>query len=142
MNTNVLLYIYGRKTVRRIKKRRMFMYDNIGKKIQTIAKITGWSVIIICALVWFVLIVNGESEKFFDIVNDSIQVRSRYNFDTTDDWIAWVTLLSGAIYYVTSWFIYVFGQLVDDVHAMREKDSAPATPAGSSTNFYNNRPEL
>ena len=118
------------------------MYDNIGKKIQTIAKITGWAVIIICALVWFVLIVNGESEKFFDIVNDSIQVRSRYIFDTTDDWIAWVTLLSGAIYYVTSWFIYGFGQLVEDVHAMRDQNAAPAPQEGPASGFYNNLPEL
>ena len=118
------------------------MYSNIGKKIQTIAKITGWAALIICALVWFVLIVNGESEKFFDIVNDSIQVRNRHIFDTSDDWIAWVTLLSGASYYVVSWFIYGFGQLVDDVHAIREKDSTPATPEGPSSDFYNNLPEL
>ena len=44
---------------------------------------------------------------------------------------------------LTALFItYGFGQLVDDVRAMREKDSTPATPEAPSSNFYNNLPEL
>ena len=111
------------------------MYNNIGKKIQTISQVVGWAALIIAALTWFVLIINGESVTIY-------YGYDKFVYDTTDDWIGWVALIAGGTYYIASWFIYGFGQLVDDVHAMREKDSTPATPAGSSTNFYNNLPEL
>lgn len=111
------------------------MYDNIGKKIQSIAQITGWCALIIGALTWMILLLNGEAEYLW-------YGYSKFVYTTEDDWIAWVSLLTGVSYYIASWFIYGFGQLVDDVHAMREKDSTPATPEAPSSNFYNNLPEL
>lgn len=111
------------------------MYSNIGKKIQSIAQITGWCSLILGALVWIILIFNGESVPTY-------YGYTEYVYDTSDDLIAWVSLLTGVSYYIASWFIYGFGQLVDDVRAMREKDSTPATPEAPSSDFYNNLPEL
>lgn len=111
------------------------MYDNIGKKIQTISQIVGWAALIIAVLTWFVLIINGESVPTY-------YGYDKFVFDTTDDWIGWVALIAGGTYYIASWFIYGFGQLVDDVHAMRDQNTAPAPQEGSSSVSYNNLPEL
>lgn len=112
------------------------MYSNIGKKIQTIAQVAGWAALIIGALVWLVLILNGENEYSY--------YGYEFVYDTSDDWIGWVTLFTGVTYYVASWFIYGFGQLVDDIHAMRDQTAAPASApsADPSSEAYNDLPDL
>jgi hypothetical protein len=37
---------------------------------------------------------------------------------------AYIAPVIGVVGFVSSWFMYAFGQLVDDVHAMREKMGA------------------
>ena len=76
------------------------MYSNIGKKVQTLAKILGWLLLIAGAIVWIT----------------RMDTPSSY-----DDGLGWIALAAGAIGYVLSWPLYGFGQLVDDTHAMREK---------------------
>ncbi|MBQ5890384.1 MAG: hypothetical protein IIW73_05480 [Clostridia bacterium] len=77
------------------------LYENIGEKIKGWAK---WIFIVetISAIViGLVLMVNGEDEAVL---------------------IGFVTILCGPIVsWVGSWLLYAFGQLVDDVHAMRDK---------------------
>lgn len=84
------------------------MYSEVGKKIMALAKVCGWIVLISCALIWLVILGNG---------------------DPYDNTLAWVALGVGVIYFISSWPLYGFGQLIDDVHAMRERSSEPvATP--------------
>lgn len=72
------------------------MYDNVGKKIMTLAKVLGW-VFLIAGLI----ITEGfvsEKREFLIVI---------------------IPLISGILLFISSWFLYGFGQLVDDVSAMR-----------------------
>ena len=78
------------------------MYKNVGKKIMKIAQ---WSSLImngiclIAAIAWL-------SEEIYAGVLIAVAV--------------------GALATVASWPLYGFGQLVDDVHAMRNQSAEPA----------------
>ena len=85
------------------------MYNNVGKKIQGIAKVIGWISLISGIFVWLILITNGY---------DSYYGR---RYITEDDYIGWIVLISGILGFMSSWFTYGFGQLIDDVHALRYK---------------------
>lgn len=72
------------------------MYSNVGKKIMTLAKVLGW-VFLIAGLI----ITEGfvsEKREFLIVI---------------------IPLISGILLFISSWFLYGFGQLVDDVSAMR-----------------------
>ena len=43
------------------------------------------------------------------------------NSYSRDDLWGWLAFAFGIIGFVSSWFIYGFGQVVDDVHFLREK---------------------
>lgn len=72
------------------------MYDNVGKKIMTLAKVLGWIFLIAGIITAIVFMSFGW--KFFIVI---------------------ASLIGGVLLYVSSWFLYGFGQLVDDVSAMR-----------------------
>lgn len=72
------------------------MYDNVGKKIMTLAKVLGWVFLIAGIITAIVFMSFGW--KFFIVITP---------------------LIGGAILYILTWFLYGFGQLVDDVSAMR-----------------------
>ena len=77
------------------------MYNNLGKKIVVIGKVLGWLLLVAGIIMWFMkCIVSG------------------YRGDAL---IGWISLVAGIFGLVSSWFICAFGQLVDDVHVMREK---------------------
>lgn len=72
------------------------MYDNVGKKIMTLAKVLGW-IFLIAGLI----ITEGfvsEKREFLIVI---------------------IPLISGILLFISSWFLYGFGKLVDDVSAMR-----------------------
>ena len=77
------------------------MYNNVGKRIQIIAKVIGWLLLIGGLITWFMFCLNNSYSR--------------------DDLWGWLAFAFGIIGFVSSWFIYGFGQVVDDVHFLREK---------------------
>ena len=76
------------------------MYNNVGSKIQVIGKVIGWIELIAGVIVWLYLcVINGSA----------------------DELLAWIYLVAGVVGYICSSFIYAFGQIVNDIHAIREK---------------------
>ena len=80
------------------------MYTNVGKKIQIIGQVLGW-----------MLLAAGVIVMFWQTSLDNPLVGLG-------------ALFAGVVGYMSSWFIYAFGQLVDDVHAMCSDKEAPAVP--------------
>lgn len=82
------------------------MYKNVGKKIMVLAQACGWICLIgggIAAISFF-----GEDEPV----------------------AGWISLAVAAIGFISSWPLYGFGQMVDDVNAIRGQASgASAQPA-------------
>ena len=76
------------------------MYENVGRKIQIIGQVCGWLLLIAGIVLWiFMCFISGYSD---DII------------------IGWISLAGGVVGFISSWFIYAFGQLVDDVHNIRQ----------------------
>ena len=82
------------------------MYSDVGKKIMGLAIICGWICLICGALIWIIYLTDYSS----------------YN-----NTVGWIWLAVGVLTYISSWTVYGFGQLVDDVHAMRNQTTAPDT---------------
>lgn len=76
------------------------MYKNVGKKVQKLATVIGIG-LLIAGFISFIIMISAGNKYLIP-------------------W-AWFALGIGLISFVSSWFMYAFGQLVDDVHAMREK---------------------
>lgn len=79
------------------------MYKDVGKKIMKIAQ---WSSLVISILAWLAMI-----------------------YWIIEGYFAGVLVCAGISAFVTvaSWPIYGFGQLVDDIHAMRTQAAEPVT---------------
>ena len=75
------------------------MYNNIGNKVKLLAQIIGGILLAAGIIVWFSMVCGNT--------------RSR------DDLTGWIALIVGVFGFVSSWFIYAFGQLVDDTAAIR-----------------------
>ena len=93
------------------------MYNNIGSKIQTIGILLGWSMLILGFLAGIVLLTNGET------------VTSRWGStefveNTADDIFGYISIISGVLCFVSSWFIVGFGQLIEDTRNTNEMISA------------------
>ena len=82
------------------------MYSEVGKKIMGLAKICGWICLICGALIWIIYLTDGNS----------------YN-----NTVGWIWFAVGVFHFISSWPLYGFGQLIDDVHIMRNQTTAPAT---------------
>lgn len=80
------------------------MYKNVGKKIMVLAQVCGWLLLVAGAIAWLYFLCNGYSR---------------------DDSIGWIYLLAGVVGFVFSWPLYGFGQMVDDVHTMRNGAAKP-----------------
>lgn len=91
------------------------MYNDIGKKIQILGRILGWTLLIVGCLAWLILLTNGYTSDY-----------GRYFYERSDDIWGWVSLVIGVMGFISSWFICGFGQLVDDVHALRGQSVEPA----------------
>lgn len=82
------------------------MYSNVGGKLRALAKICG-VIGIICAAIC----VLAELITMFDEFNGIVAVSG---------------LVLGLLCVVSSWPLYAFGQLVDDVHAIRDGGAGKA----------------
>jgi hypothetical protein len=71
------------------------MYDNVGNKIKVLAQILGWLGLIGGGIVWIVLLAKENP-------------------------IGWVGLGAGIVWFLFSWFLYGFGQLVQDVSESKD----------------------
>ena len=85
----------------------IFNFDNIGGKIKNLAK---WSCWITILLIWI-----AAPIAFIALV--------------ADDWTAelcWIPLVGAivgpALVWVESWVLYAFGEFVEDIHAIRDKE--------------------
>lgn len=86
-----------------------FNFDNIGTKMKKLAK---WSCWITILLIWI-----AAPIAFIALVSD--------------EWTAelcWIPLVSAIvapfIIWIGSWAMYAFGEFVEDIHAMRNKENA------------------
>ncbi len=80
------------------------MYKNVGKKIQILGQVIGWLLLIAGLITWYICICT--------------------NTYSPDDLLGWVAFAVGIVGFESTWFMYAFGQLVDDVHAIRAKMEA------------------
>ncbi len=92
------------------------MYKDVGNKIKLLGKIVGWVLLIVGCIVWLSLISNGEKVTY-----GLYYTYSEFELNKADDAWGWVALVTGVLGFVASWIVYGFGQIVDDIHAMREK---------------------
>ena len=76
------------------------MYEDVGKKIQVLAKICGWTVLVLGVIGFFVVLTN----------------------EYVSNLLAWGSLFAGLMGLVSTWLLYGFGQLIDDIHDMRIKN--------------------
>ena len=74
------------------------MYNNIGRKIMVLAQVLGW--ILLIAGIILALICLTDSSSGNDLVGG-------------------IGLAVGIFGFISSWFLYGFGQLVDDVRTIR-----------------------
>ena len=82
------------------------MYEEVGSKIRKLSQVLGWVSLIGGIVAWLYFLTNTETYY------------GETRIVTDDDFIAWIALVYGVIGFLSSWFIYGFGQLVDDVHDM------------------------
>ena len=94
------------------------MYLNVGNKIKLFSKIIGWTLLTVGCIVWFALIINGEQIEHYSYYDG---YSSEFEYKKADDIWAWVALVTGVLGFISSWIAYGLGQIVDDIHAMREK---------------------
>lgn len=85
------------------------MYKNVGKKIKVLAQVLGW----LCLAVGIILALVYLTDEL-----------------SQNDLLGFIGLAVGVVTFIASWFMYGFGQLVDDVRALRNKkpentDKAP-----------------
>ena len=84
----------------------MFNYDNIGGKIKNLAK---WGCRITILLMW-----TAAYIAFVMLVNNKWTVNLC--------WIPLVGAIVGPVLaWIGSWVMYAYGELVEDIHAMRKK---------------------
>ncbi len=74
------------------------MYSNVGKKIMILAQVLGWVLLGAGIILFLVVLSHGRSGKFLT---------------------GGIGLAVGIFGFISSWFLYGFGQLVDDVNAIR-----------------------
>ncbi len=86
------------------------MYDNIGKKIKSLAAFIGIAFLVIGVFLGLYFLCNQHEVGW----------QGKQEFYKADDWIGWVALLSGIIAEILSWPLYGFGQLIEDTETIRE----------------------
>ena len=72
------------------------MYGNVGRKIMRLARVLGW--IFLGAGIMTACVLASYHLKFYIVI---------------------IPLITGPLLFLSSWILYGFGQLVDDVHVMR-----------------------
>jgi len=101
------------------------VFDNVGRKIMTLAKIIG-IIGVIAAVVFAIFLVIGlvSSDDEFWI-------------------IGLIGMGSGLVLFVSTWPLYAFGQITEDVRAIRNREYAKASaPAAVSVSAPAELPDL
>ena len=94
------------------------MYNNVGKKIMELAQIIGWLCFVAGIIAGIILLATGKQ-------------------------IGWAVLGGGVVELVSSFFLYGFGQLVNDIHEMKGNEPASAPmPVPVSTPATKQRQEV
>lgn len=78
------------------------MFSNIGKKLMGLAKVCAWLTFISSIILFFFTLNNSLLESL-------------------------IWFVAGALSFLSFWPLYGFGQLIDDVHAIRNQVTSPAT---------------
>ena len=109
------------------------MFDNIGRKIKMLAQILCWIGIVSSVIAGFVLIIKGMMSS-----RDSIFAG-----------IGFGVMIVGSLFsWIGSFFLYGFGQLIDDTQAMRskiapeEKSSFDNVPDAKKTAIQHNNTRI
>ena len=88
------------------KIKKIFNFDNIGEKIKNFTKWYCWITIL---LTW---IFSGI--YFISLISDGLEK------------LCWIPILTAAVgpfaVWISSWTMYAFGEFVEDIHAMRNKE--------------------
>ena len=102
------------------------MYNDVGWKIKGIAKVLGVVLLAAGVIAWMILITNKFPDRPYYNVGEYIK---------EDDIFGWLALVAGVLGYFSTWFIYGFGQLIEDTEAIREcicyQKQAPQAPSQS-----------
>lgn len=91
------------------------MYSDVGRKIRGFAIFCGIFIFVVCAIVWIVLITNTYETYEYSYYSGYEKVRK---FNKADDGLGWGILGAGIIYFMSSWIIYGFGQMVENVESI------------------------
>ena len=96
-----------------------FLYGNVGKKLMVWAQISG-----------ILSIVGGLFAGLYFLCDSSYSYWSRTRTPNTGiDWLFIVCIIGAIIGVCGTWFLYGFGQLLDNVYAMRKNsDNAKKEP--------------
>lgn len=95
------------------------MFDNVGGKIKALAAVLGWIDFIAGFIIAFAF---WAGEKGF--------------------WTGMIPLLTGAALFAASWPLYGFGQLVEDVSALRQRAEHGAAKSSAPAETFGDLPEL
>lgn len=95
------------------------MFDNVGGKIKTLAEVLGCIDLIAGFIIAFAF---WAGEKSF--------------------WTGMIPLLAGAILFAAAWPLYGFGQLVEDVSALRQRAEQGAAKNSAPAETFGDLPEL
>lgn len=80
------------------------MYKNVGKKIMVLAQVLAWVLLIAGIIVGIVYLSDSTSQN---------------------NLVGWIGIVAGVVFFMSSWFMYGFGQLVDDANKIKNKLEAP-----------------
>ena len=103
------------------------MFEDVGKKIMMLAKVSFWVDIVGIAIVFFMVMLPAAQEY------DSFWHEVTYNSRMVSLFLL-ICVAAGFATWVMNWFLYGIGQLVDDVHSMAHstKQTADQLAAGDS----------
>lgn len=85
------------------------MYTDVGNKIKNWAMCLGWCFLVGGVISWLYFMLNGSQGWY------------GYHFVEEDNFIGWICLASGGVLFCLTWIIYGFGQLIEDVQAIRNR---------------------
>ena len=91
------------------------MYSDVGRKIRGFAIFCGVFIFVVCAIVWIVLITNTYETYEYSYYGGYETVRK---YIKADDGLGWGVLGAGVIYLLSSWVMYGFGQMVEDLEGI------------------------
>ena len=93
------------------------MYEDIGGKIQIVAKVIGWLCLIVGIVAFFVCITDSTEVPKYSEYGSIYGTKVVAN--TANDLLGWISLIAGVFGFCFSWVLYGFGELVDDIGSIR-----------------------